>query len=65
MQTKKLNFIWKVDMLEIPELKELLSWRMCSDPFPYGVNQYIIDDFLDKISQQFGFENWIDAYHNL
>lgn len=38
---------------------------MCSDPFPQGPNENIIEDYLDKMSQAYGFENWIDAYHNL
>lgn len=52
-------------MIELTELRELCIWRMVSDPFPLGPNDNIIDDFLNKVSQSFGFQDWIDAYHNL
>jgi hypothetical protein len=45
-------------------LKELLVWRMCSDPWPGG-NMEAIDKWLDRQARLLGFTDWIDAYHRL
>jgi hypothetical protein len=43
-------------------LKELLEWRMCSDPWPGG-DMDAIDEWLNAESRAAGFADWIDAYH--
>lgn len=45
-------------------LKELLTWRMCSDPWPGG-DMPAIDEWLNSESRATGFLDWIDAYHQL
>lgn len=45
-------------------LKQLLAWRMCSDPWPGG-DVVVIDAWLDSESRAAGFSSWIDAYHQL
>ena len=44
------------------ELKALLDWRMCSDPFPC-VGMQVVDEFLNRLAVSAGFTDWIDAYH--
>lgn len=45
-------------------LKELLVWRMCSDPWPGG-DMAAIDAWLDSESREQGFSDWVAAYHRL
>ena len=45
-------------------LNDLLTWRMCSDPWPGG-DMAVIDDWLNSESRAAGFSDWIDAYHRL
>ena len=45
------------------EFRSVLDWWMCSDPFPEGVNQQIIDDWLDREARERGYANTICAYH--
>jgi len=48
------------------EYKAMLEWRMCSDPFPVSeTKQLYIDQYLDYIAREFGYEDWIDAYHKI
>ena len=47
------------------ELLALLTWRMVSDPFPEQVELGVIDAMLNRESLARGYEDWIDAYHNL
>ena len=46
------------------QLREVLEWRMCSDPWPGG-DMATVDGWLDSMSQAFGFVHWVDAYHGL
>ncbi len=45
-------------------LREVLVWRMCSDPWPGG-DMAAIDDWLNGESRAAGFSDWVDAYHRL
>lgn len=45
------------------EFRTLLNWRMCSDPFPEGVNIQIIDDWIERLCQQRGYSDFATAYH--
>ena len=45
------------------QLRAILDWRMCSDPFPQGCDDAAVDAWLDQTAREFGFSNWIDAYH--
>lgn len=59
------RLLLEVDRLSVKdeELRSLLDWRMCSDPFPCeGIE--LLDAYLNRVSQAFGFSDWIDAYHN-
>lgn len=48
------------------EFKALLEWRMCSDPFPMEESKkHLIDDLLDGMAVDFGFGDWLEAYHAL
>lgn len=51
--------------IDSEDLKELLGMRMCADPFPESVDQIVIDKMLDYFSRVFGYDHWIDAYHEL
>ena len=52
-------------MPNLYEFREILIWRMTSDPFPLGSNLEIIDTWLDSVAQANGFDNWVEAYHAL
>lgn len=46
--------------------RELLIWRMCSDPWPaQDVDMNAIDDWLNSVAQEKGYADWIDAYHKI
>lgn len=45
------------------EFREVLAWRMCSDPFPESVNAQVVEDWLDRESRERGYPDWIVAYH--
>ena len=49
--------------MEHEEFREILGWRMASDPFPIGVSQVVIDRWIEHECKRRGFQNWIDAYH--
>jgi hypothetical protein len=44
--------------------REILDWRMCSDPWPGGEMQ-TVDEWLDRQSRHLGYTDWLDAYHAL
>lgn len=46
------------------ELRALLDWFMCSDPWPGG-DQQVIETLLNSLSGEYGYKDWITAYHNL
>lgn len=45
------------------EFRQLLNLRMCSDPWAEGVRKDEVDHFFEKVSQEFGYTDWIEAYH--
>lgn len=45
------------------QFRAILDWRMCSDPWPQGVNMEVVDDFLNALSREMGYADWIEAYH--
>ncbi len=45
------------------ELRAVLDWWMCSDPWPQGVPETIVDDWLDRECRERGYDNVIDAFH--
>jgi hypothetical protein len=48
----------------LPEqFRALLDLMMCSDPWPEGVDRQAVESFLDFVSQENGFIDWIGAYH--
>lgn len=46
------------------QLRAILDWRMCSDPWPGG-DMYSVDDWLDGVCREGGYQNWVEAYHSL
>jgi hypothetical protein len=52
--------------MNLNELKSLLNLFMCSDPWPTtAMEKNIIERLLDSYSKIYGYENWLDAYHNI
>lgn len=51
--------------IEPNQLRALLILRMTADPFPEGFDPNVIDPLLNEISQSYGHEDWIAAYHAL
>lgn len=46
------------------EFRAILNLLMCSDPFPTALeDQLVITAWADKQAEEFGFTDWIDAYH--
>ena len=45
------------------ELVQLCILRMASDPLPANVDVDVLDDFLDRASNEMGFVGWVDCYH--
>lgn len=46
------------------EFRALLDLLMCSDPYPADAGEDTIKFFANRISLDYGFSDWIDAYHN-
>lgn len=46
------------------ELAALMSAAMSADPLP-GAHRVPLNRFLDRVSVQFGAQDWIDAYHRI
>lgn len=46
------------------QFRAVLDWRMCSDPWPGG-DEETIEEWMNEMARAFGFENWIQAYHEL
>lgn len=46
------------------QLRAILEWRMCSDPWPGG-DMKAVDDWLGSVCQKAGYQDWVDAYHAL
>lgn len=46
------------------QLKEVLAWYMCSDPWPGGDQQTIVE-WLNFQCRKAGYVDWVDAYHKL
>ena len=48
------------------ELGSLVELLMCADPWPCrSDSERVLKLFADTESQRHGFENWIDAYHQI
>ncbi|HHT9145632.1 MAG TPA: hypothetical protein ACFYD4_08130 [Candidatus Wunengus sp. YC61] len=48
------------------QLKAFLELLMCSDPWPTdGEGKFILENFADEEAQQYGYTDWISAYHAL
>ena len=47
------------------EFRCFLDLMMCSDPWPIPnkKSRMILEDYADKVSTQFGYNDWIEAYH--
>lgn len=45
------------------QFRALLDWRMCSDPFPEGVDLEAISEIMEGVSKDHGYLDWVDAYH--
>lgn len=43
----------------------LLILTMVADPWPKNADRDKHIDFMDKVSKQFGHNNWIEAYHKM
>ena len=50
--------------MKTEQFRAVLDWRMCSDPWPGGDMQ-AVDEWLDAQSREFGYSDWLDAYHTL
>ena len=50
--------------MSINQFREILIWRMCSDPWPGG-DIGVIDSFLDTEAYNYGCSDWVEAYHKL
>ena len=46
------------------ELRALLDWFMCSDPFPTAMRD-VIEEWLNRAANEFGYSDWLEAYHAL
>lgn len=46
------------------QLRAILDWRMCSDPWPGG-DMDTVDDWLGGVCREGGYQTWVDAYHEL
>ena len=50
--------------MELEYFRIILRLRMCSDPWPLsGQELEDFDYFLNQKARDFGFQDWIDAYH--
>jgi hypothetical protein len=47
------------------ELAAILEVRMCADTLPASVDHGTLDSFLNTAARQFGYSDWIEAYHTL
>lgn len=48
------------------EFRAFLNLLMCSDPWPTGEEGHVvISAWADKQAKEFGYTDWIDAYHLL
>jgi hypothetical protein len=51
------------------ELQALVNLVMTADPYPEypgsAEDEKAIKELADRISEEFHFENWVDAYHNV
>lgn len=47
------------------EFMAILILRMTADPFPHGFDAEALDPKLNEIAANFGFDDWIAAYHAL
>jgi hypothetical protein len=46
------------------EFRCLLNLFMVSDPWPLSpTDRELMESMLDRISQERGYEHWLDAYH--
>lgn len=45
------------------EFRAVLDWRMCSDPWPQDVPQTVIDDWIERLCHEYGYQNFVTAYH--
>lgn len=52
--------------MELHELKALCKLQMVSDPYPLDEStQKTVEDFLDRKSNELGFDGWIEALHEI
>lgn len=48
------------------EFKAVLEWFMCSDPWPTTKKNYImVKKLLNRVAEEFGYTDWVDALHGL
>jgi hypothetical protein len=45
------------------EFRAFLDLLMCCDPWPDGVSELVIKDYMDSEAQKRDFSDWIHAYH--
>lgn len=47
------------------EFRQILDWRMCSDPFPESLNIQIIDQWIENECNKRGYESFAVAYSSV
>ena len=53
-------------IIDEDELKILCNWKMKNDPCSLNKHEEkTVVDLLDRISKEYGYIDWIDAYHQL
>lgn len=50
------------EIVTAQQLRAILDWRMCSDPWPGG-DMDSVDDWLDGVCREGGYQNWVEAYY--
>ena len=55
-----------VEYMNRKELRALMNLLMVSDPSPLSsAEDAALRDVADRVAMEFGYHDWIDAYHNL
>lgn len=53
-------------VIKTEHLKALTILLMVSDPTPLNENEdTLVNEALDALSREYGFDNWIEAFHKL
>lgn len=48
------------------EFSVAMEWMMCSDPFPLCEDKHkVLWEMLDREAQDRGYDDWIQAYHEV